>query len=251
MMGIMAIEDKTVFFREFILCVVFSVFCSMSCGRKVESIEMDGMGMNTIRQNWPVLEFSMTINRHNWEHTDFGEPPQLAIWLERPDSGWVRTVSVSHRTGRNQWKGKVECPTALPYWKSRHRIEKSGFRERTRLRRLADAISGATPRENFSTQIRVPPESQWEYYIEVNVSGDFNAAFPSMTERGMPDTDGNGQPSLVYRGEIVAEPHSADTPALIGRTEQWSAVDSVITDMVGIDSAVHILQDVKVTCLQH
>jgi hypothetical protein len=197
-----------------------------------------------------VLKFTMFVNKKIYEHTDYGEPPQLAVWLEQPESGIIRTIWVSHRTGKHQWKGKFECPTALPYWKSRHKMEKSSFRERSLIKRLIDAITGATPKEGeFTVKTTVPYKSKWQYFIEVNLSGDYNITFPSVLDDGTPDPDGNGQPSLIYRGEIEAISGTNDVPKLLGRTDQWAPVDSIIHDLTGITTAKNIFSEVQVFCV--
>lgn len=198
-----------------------------------------------------VLEFKMVVHRDVYEKTDFGEPPQIAIWLQRRGTDHIRTVWVARRAGRRLWKGKFECPTALPYWESRHQHERSDWRARGLLRRLVDAISGATPTGGvFTARVSIPKGSRWDAYIEVNASADFNADFPYWHEDGSPDHDVNGQPSLVYRGRVVALPDSNDALRLIGRTDQWIPVDYLIEDLTGITSAKDLITDITVVCVR-
>ena len=56
-----------------------------------------------------TINFKLSVNRNVYIYTNFGEPPQIAIWLEYPDSNFYRTVWVTHRSGKNDWEGKVEC----------------------------------------------------------------------------------------------------------------------------------------------
>lgn len=193
------------------------------------------------------LQFTMDVQRDIYKRTIYGEAPQLAIWLENLDCSMIHTVWVSHRAGRNDWKGKFHCPVALPYWESRHRFEKGRFKERNLLIRLLDAISGATPTGGlFTAKTLVPQGTHWDYYIEVNVSGDYNAAFPYWSEWGTPDPEGNGQPSIIYKGSITARLSSSDVPALVGRTDQFSPVDTFLTDLGGITTAREILREIRV-----
>lgn len=226
--------------------IILLVFAIPGCDRQVEQPATEGSVPTKKMNDWPMVEFSFLVNRSNWEYTLFGEPPQLAVWLEQPGSNNIQTVWVSHRTGKNQWKGKVECPTSLPYWKSRNVLEQSGFKERTLIQRLVDALTGATPKEDFNTTVQLPPGSRWTYYIEANVSGDFNPAFPMMSEEGYPDDDGNGQPSLIYKGTIWTFPDYVSTPALLGRTDQYFAVDSIIQDLSGITTAREMFDLIEV-----
>lgn len=194
------------------------------------------------------IEFSFYVDRDVYDYTVYGEPPQMAVWLEHTDSNLVQTVWVSNRSGKNQWKGKVECPVALPYWESRHRFEKSDFQERNLLERLLDAITGATPTGGpFTTTIQVPDSSQWIYFIEVNASGDYNKTFTYWSADGLPDSEGNGQPSIVYSGSITALAGNKDIPELKGRTEQRRPVDSLSPDLESIDTAKKLIRDIQVT----
>ena len=197
--------------------------------------------------NSVVLEFSIFVNQDEYELTNYGEAPQLAIWLENRDSTQVRTVWVSHRAGKNDWKGKVECPVALPYWNSRHRFEKSEFQERNFIKRVIDAITGATPTGGkFTKKILVPKNSRWDYFIEINVSGDYNLSFPYWSKDGMPDSEGNGQPSIVYGGKIIGDGRSTSNPKIIGRTKQKHKVDVLIHDLTGITTATNLITVIKV-----
>jgi hypothetical protein len=210
---------------------------------------LTGCGQSGTGSKQVEIEFSMDVDRDVYKYSNYGEPPQLAIWLEQPETGKIRTVWVARRSGRRLWKGKVECPTALPYWESRHNKEKSAYRQRGLLERLVDAISGATPKGGtFKARVELPLGSKWEYYIEMNVSGDYNYDFPSCLEDGTPDPEGNGQPSLIYKGIIKATPGNSCIPELIGRTDQWIAVDHIIEDLKGITNAKKVLSNINVSC---
>lgn len=195
------------------------------------------------------LEILVKINRNIYEMSDFGEPPQIAVWLENPDNGQMRTVWVTRRSGRRLWKGKFECPTALPLWESRHANEKSDYKKRGLLKRLLDAITGATPTGGiFKVKIAIKRGTVWECYVEMNLSGDFNRQFPYRNSNGMPDPQINGQPSLIYKGVVKALPGEKIPLKLIGRTDQWVAIDYIIKDLTGITSAKKAVTDLQVIC---
>lgn len=226
--------------------VVFVLFCtSMEEGHS----DKESLYFKYADSSLVNIEFSFDVNRDVYKYSNYGEPPQVAIWLENPDSQLVKTVWVSDRAGRNDWKGKFECPVALPFWESRHQLEKSTFRERNLLERLIDAITGATPKEGkFTARIEVPKGSPWIYYIEVNVSGDYNKTFPYWSTSGAPDTEGNGQPSIVYQGNLIAEVDSFSIPKLIGRTEQRKPIDYLVHELDGITLAKEVVNNLKVLC---
>jgi len=95
----------------------------------------------------------------------------------------------------------------------------------------------------------VPAASKWSYFIEVNVSGDFNDSFAAEAKDGKRDRNGNGQPSIVYKGQIIAMPGQSNRPVLIGRTDQFESVSSVNPDLEGISDAKDLFAKVEVSIL--
>jgi hypothetical protein len=227
-----------------VLFLMFFFFCA--CGEKENNAQVRSDARILPDSNQAVLEFSFEINRAVYQRTNFGEPPQLAIWIESADSQVVKTVWVTRRAAQNDWKGKIECPVALPYWESRTATETGKFNMQRRGKSKYDAVSGATPRAGyFSASIKVPKKSAWNYFIEVNASADYNEVFSYWSKEGLPDSQANGQPSLIYSGRIIADGSSRDIPALIARTEQRRAVKSLSGDMSGITSAKHLIENIK------
>lgn len=217
------------------LLVVCFTACTNSSSEK--------SGLNT-------LLFTIHQERDVYDQSDYGEPPQFAIWLENTATGMVQTVFVTNRTGTGNFKGKVECPIALPAWIGVFRKE-TGRNDIPSIQKPADmAISGATPIvPDFSTQIKVPSDSHWNYYVEVNVSSDYTPEFSSLTPDGTIDYQGNGQPSIIYRGEIIATPGNQSTPELIGRTEQLYLSTEINPDLKGIRNAKDVFSKITVTCI--
>ncbi len=203
---------------------------------------------DTMKPASALLRFSLKLNQRVYEASDWGDPPQFAIWLENADSSKIRTVWVTYRTGTGNWVGKVECPVSLPYWVSRYNRETQTSGPPTPLTPVIDAITGATPTQVFTVQAKVPPGGRWKYFIEVNVSGDFNVTFPSMRSNGTPDPQGNGQPSLIYQGWIEAIDGAYNIPKLIGRTDQWQPIAHIITDLEGITTAKNLFSKIEASC---
>lgn len=201
--------------------------------------------------NDPVLanlRFDIQLNSEIYRLSNFGEPPQMALWLESLDRNEVRTLWVTHRLAKGIWVGKVLCPTALPYWISRREHETGGGIP-SFLKPLPDGITGATPKENLTIYAKVPSGSEWRYYLELNISGDYNEIFTSRLPNGAPDPDGNGQPSLIYSGSVKAEIGGAVSASLIGRTEQTIESSAVNINLMGITTAKDVLQQFSVSYL--
>lgn len=194
------------------------------------------------------LTFQLDLNREVYEDSAWGDPPQIALWLRNEMNGSIRTVAVTHRTAACDWEGKVECSVALPYWVGFYNREMGTQGPPMWNQPAADAITCATPRAALTTRVDVPYGSRWEYFVEVNVSGDFSACFPRLSADGRPDRYGNGQPSLVYRGRIEATEGRTSRPELIGRTDQYRPSQNLIEETGGITNAGQLIDSFIVSC---
>ena len=189
------------------------------------------------------IEISFTVNKDVYLLTDYGEPPQIAVWLEYTDSLFYKSIWVTRRTGKNKWKGKVNCPVSLPYWNSRKGNEKEpGF-----IQKVVDAVSGATVAEGeIKKKFSIVKNDNLSIFIEVNVSGDYNNHFKYWSENNVPDTEGNGQPSIIYSAKLDFKNSVVLEPVLTGRTEQFFATDSLNADLSEITTAKDLIKNLKV-----
>jgi len=192
--------------------------------------------------------FQIELDRRVYENSAWGDPPQMAIWLQNETDESIRTVAVTHRTGAGDWEGKVECSVALPCWVMFYNRETTTEGPPTWDHPAPDAITCATPRAELHTVAQVPRGTHWTYFVEVNVSGDYNAHFPRLSEDGLSDRYGNGQPSVVYRGWIEAREGQTSRPELWGRTDQHRPVDTVNTDLHEMTTAGELLRTIAVSC---
>ena len=193
-----------------------------------------------------TLVFEIELDRQVYENSAWGDPPQMAVWLQDEAAAEIRTVAVTHRTGAGDWQGKVECAVALPAWVGFYNRETGTQGPPTWEHPAPDAVTCATPRAKLDAAIQVPRDTRWAYFVEANVSGDYSAQFPRMSEDGRSDRYGNGQPSIIYRGSIEAIAGATGEPELWGRTDQYVALGTVSTDLVPITTAQRLLRSVKV-----
>ncbi|MHC4560743.1 MAG: hypothetical protein ACYS80_25975, partial [Planctomycetota bacterium] len=177
----------------------------------------------------------------------YEKPPQFAIWLEDAEGVKIQTIWVTEKTGMGNWGGKIIRPVSLPYWVSRWNKETLSSSSPTPENPAVDAVTGATPLQHFTRKVNVPINSTWHYYIEINVSGDYNDTFTAVLKDGRQDLNGNGQPSIIYKGEITALPGQRSIPQLIGKTDQIESVDHIIPDLEGISLAKNLLSKIEVT----
>ena len=219
----------------------------------VLSISMSVMGgcnddLGNQGDNTVYMTFQIELNQQVYQDSSWADPPQMAIWLQNRNDRSVRTVFVTYRMGACYWDGKVECSVALPYWTGFYNLETGTTGPPTWDKSAPDAVTCATPKTELNTHIAVAEGSCWNYFIEVNVSGDYNAAFPSFSSDSRTDFYGNGQPSIVYRGTIEAIDGATSRPVLIGRTDQHEPVTQIIENTEGITTARQLLQSITISC---
>lgn len=191
------------------------------------------------KQEKAVFSIQIILDSAAYKYTNFGEPPQLAVWIENQTLNDFYPVWVTHRAGNNDWIGKIECPVALPFWESRKLHYKA---------KSIDIVTGATPKDgSLSVSSAKQGSGRWNYFIEVNASADYNKTFSYWSVNKSPDSEGNGQPSLVYMGYIDFELKTASPAKLIGRTAQFNVQDSLITNIDGITTAKDLIKEITIT----
>lgn len=195
-----------------------------------------------------LVEFRICQNLDLILFSDFGEPPQFAIWLEDPVNSRLRTVFVTRRSATGDWEGKAECPGALPRWFEIYRQETGRPGLPTPEAPASDAVTQATPKaEHIAWAVEVEPGSRWICWLEVNLAADYNEAFQEYDEEtGTMDTDKSGQPSILYRGEIVAEAGARVRPEPYGQKRLDSAEGAMQRGLGDITSATEIFKSVEI-----
>ncbi len=185
--------------------------------------------------------------------SSFGEPPQLAFWLEYPETEVLQTVYVTYRSATGDWVGKLECPACLPRWFSVYREEFDENRMPWLGQPLPDGLSGATIKEEeIVMQASVPKDTQIIAWIEVNMSADFNLDFPPPgVSSDFSDTDHDGQPSLIYRAEFNAKKGEIITPEIWGYSRPGTKRGMVEHDLTPITKAREILTSLELHVLDN
>jgi hypothetical protein len=146
----------------------------------------------------------------------FAEPPQFAIWLENPATKELKSVFVTHRVAIGDWEGKANVPVALPQWFRLFRGDASSGKVPDSGKGSDLVISGATPKADyFSIRVEVKPESEWICWIEMNLAGDFNDAFPEFDSESLTEDEfSNGQPALLFKANVRAVEDMKYTPEI-------------------------------------
>ncbi len=197
----------------------------------------------------PYLMVNLVYNFDVYERPIFFMPkshPSYVIWLEEKESGYRKSIFVTHKAGKNDWSFAKRRPEAIPVWYGVNKIERrqSSFD--------IDAVSGATPKDD-SVQIcwQIPDDFKGkavDLYIEANNSFDFNDRYTR--KKGSPGYSGaNGQPSLVWKAslELADKSHRDISPRLIGHGHLFGENHRLFEDISGITTAALTFQDIRIS----
>jgi hypothetical protein len=192
-----------------------------------------------IRQNLEIINLST-----------YAEPPQFAIWLENPENKELKTVFVTRRAGIGDWEGKTNVPGALPRWFDLFREENTPFTIIKDDKYLA--VSGATPKKDiFSVRVEVKPDTRWICWIEMNLAGDYNEAYPELNLSTYEEDEyATGQPALLYKAEIMAEEGMKFTPSLVSQSV-WNNGENFLEPIgEGITSARSVFDSIQISVIR-
>ena len=197
------------------------------------------------------LQFDIHQNNEVIYLSTFAEPPQFAIWLENPKTGSCETVFVTSRVSKGDWEGKRNVPVALPRWyelfKGQHESNGSKADDQHIM-----AVTGATPKDDFfSIRAEVPPGSEWTCWIEMNLSGDFNEAFPEFNEETLQEDEFScGQPALLYKAELKAVEGLVMEPVLVSQSVWEDGVNRIEPVSEGVTTARNVFDQIQISVLQ-
>jgi hypothetical protein len=195
------------------------------------------------------IQFRIHINEELVHRSTFGESPTFAVWIEDPDTRETQTIFVTSRAGTGDWEGKADVPVALPKWFEIDREQKRTSELSGKEDPGLDAITGATPQPGyFTVRVRVPPESKWNCYIEVNLAGDFNEHYQEYNEEDKTsDEYFTGQPALLYKAVIIASEGYNVIPEIIGMCVLNSQDGEIIQPVKGITTAANIFDEIIIS----
>lgn len=196
------------------------------------------------------IKFDVHQNKNAIYLSTFAEPPQFAIWIENAKTGERKTVFVTHRSGIDDWEGKPKVPAALPRWSELFKAPRQSD-ESDAKNDPVDGVTGATPRNYvFSAGIEVPSGSEWNCWIEMNLAGDFNEAFPEFNEKTFEEDEFScGQPALLYKANVIATKGLVIKPDLVNQSVWDNGENRIEPVSDGITTARNIFEDIKISVI--
>lgn len=198
-----------------------------------------------------LIQFDIHQNKEAIYLSTFAEPPQFAIWIENPETGRCKTVFVTKRVSIGDWEGKQNVPVALPRWFDLFKVkEQTSASDAKKEETLA--VTGATPKDDFfSVRIEVPPGSDWNCWIEVNLAGDFNESFQEFNEQTFEEDEFScGQPSLVYRAVINATDGLVAEPKLVNQSVWENGKNRIEPVSKGVTTAKNVFDEMRISVLK-
>ncbi len=170
------------------------------------------------------------------------QPPQIALWLEDEEGGFLQTIYVTEKMGTQGWKMSKGSrrAEALPYWSHKSGMEDSGNLT------VPDAVTAATPRGESSLSFTPPPGGKpFRVLLEINQSTDFNESWADDGHWTGPSL-ASGQPSLIYRGEVGATRGKTVIMKLEGHGSPDGSDGGLYEDCSGFTTALDILAKAEV-----
>ncbi|RIH67004.1 hypothetical protein D1164_00800 [Mariniphaga sediminis] len=180
----------------------------------------------------------------------YAEPPQFAIWIENIRTHELKTVFVTHRASTGDWEGKTHVPVALPRWYDLFMEENTPFTIIEDEKFMA--VTGATPKKDyFSIRIEVKPGTKWFCWIEVNLAGDYNEAFPELNLQTFEEDEfATGQPALLYKAEIIAAEGMIYTPDIVAQSKWLDGENKIEPVGDGITTAKNIFDSIQISVIR-
>lgn len=196
------------------------------------------------------IQFDIHQNQELIRLSTYSEPPQFAIWLENANTHKLRTVFVTRRVSVGDWEGKPNVPNALPRWFELFRGKNESHN--VILDDKYDAVTGATPKENyFSVRAEVKPGSSWICWIEMNLAGDYNDAFPALNLESLEEDEFScGQPALLYKTTIIANEGAEYTPELAGQSIWEDGENRIEPVGEGVTTAKEVFDTIQISIIR-
>ena len=113
-------------------------------------------------------------------------------------------------------------------------------------------ISGATPLPGyFRTRVSVKPGSKWTCWVEYNLAGDFNEAYPAFNpENNTEDEYSTGQPAILYRAEIEALNERVAYPEISGICVFNKDGKVLVEALNGITTAKDVFDEISISVVR-
>lgn len=234
-------------------------------------IRNEQLGKTEQSFNYQTIELDKTIGNYDvsveLKKGAAFQYPLFAIWIEDASGNYIKTLYISkvlssstYAYGKKvdqQWESAiVRRPEALPYWAHKRGIQASdGLYIPLNGAPDLDAVSGATPTDNFiiTSRNNFNPHNDYKVLIEFNQSFDWNEYYTSNKFPNDKIYSGSGkvgQPSLIYAANINTKNLKStiqEIMTLIGHGHHSGKNGKLYKDTSQITTAKNIAERIIVT----
>ncbi len=237
------------------LTIIILFFLASCVSTKQNPVVQMEFSTNTAgRGNYVILEF---IRGEAFNH------PSMAVWAEDLSGNYLETLYVTQYVAKGvyghgqlapgKWdnkEGTARRPATLPYWAHKRNVQASdGLYVPSPENPLPDALTGATPTNNFKLNSRLTEKKEGKFRIllEINQAWDANTYWTNGKYPDDRDYFGSLQPSVVYAGMV--DTHNAAEPVYlnpIGHGHPSGKDGRLYTDLTTLTTAKEILHSVNV-----
>lgn len=222
--------------------------CS-SCNKKLMEYKKDDVKITIEKGDSYLHDFSLFMG------IKIKNAPQMAIWIEDLEGNYLSTVYVTKKIATQSWmsSGGNRRKEALPHWCFSRGVQyEDGLYLPTKKKPLADGMTGATPKKDFS--LKLTPKPLLRHFIvkiEVNHSTDFNEHYPKTAAEGDDNYSGgemgSGQPAVVYAAEVKLDSGNKEFIAhLLGHSSPDGSNGNIMADISTLTTALHIIKRITV-----
>lgn len=223
-------------------------------GRRSKPAEPMQVIQTTIDSGGIALEVMVVRGRaHNH--------PLMAIWVEDLAGNYIQTLYVAESIAKGvylhgdassgRWlPGPIRRPAALPYWGHQRGVQaEDGLFMPSQKSPMPDALTGATPKANFTLQTQVPAAGQKKFRVllEINQPWDWNQYWFNNRFPGDRDYMTSAQPALVYEAivDLDADQQTFEMKP-IGHSHWSGKSGELFSDLSTITNALNIVEKVLV-----
>ncbi|HCY00992.1 MAG TPA: hypothetical protein DG754_12705 [Bacteroidales bacterium] len=186
--------------------------------------------------------------------------PLIVFWLEDDKGQFIETLYASQSiatgtfmygvaVGKKWKKGERRKPAALPYWGHRRGIKATdGLFLPTPRDPLPDAITGATPINNFTINTKVKADTEYvKIFMEINQTWDWNHYWHNNLYPDDDDYKTSCQPALVYMARVnLTENGSIHEMVPIGHSHPSGKTGELFPDISNHTTALKIVKSITV-----
>lgn len=185
--------------------------------------------------------------------------PLIVFWIEDTEGNYLKTLYATKsiatgtyrygvESGKKWTLGERRRPAALPYWGHKRGFKApDGLYIPTPKQPLPDAITGATPKNNFIINSKISPElKKFVVYMEINQTWDWNQHWHNNLYPNDDEYKTSCQPALVYKVEVdLTSTQKKFMLKPAGHSHPSGKTGELFTDLSTFSTALEIAKEVS------